>query len=148
MKTLGLVSMVFLAAILVDCRFMPPKRQYIKEAKQQMIPVELLNTHWILETWDHRVPDCKLTMDFYEKGRFTFAWNDLKFEGDNLWYIVKGSTITFHTRPIEKIVWTTESHELEPDNFAMYLNNIKNYSLEESTLILTSADSTFVFRKL
>jgi hypothetical protein len=148
MKTLGLVSIVFIVAILCDCRFIPPKRQYVKETKQQVIPVELLNTRWMLQTWDDKVPDCKLTMGFYEKGRFTFAWNDLKFEGDNLWYIIKGSTITFHTQPIEKIVWTTESHELEPDNFAMYLNDITNYNVDESELILTSADRTFVFRKL
>ena len=106
MRTLGLISILLLTVLLLDCGLMPPRRQYIKEAKRQIIPGELLNTRWTLESWDNKVPDCKLTMDFYEKGRFTFKWNDLDFAGDNLWYLVKDSRITFHTRPIEKIVWT------------------------------------------
>jgi hypothetical protein len=148
MKTLGLLSIVFIAVTLIDCRLMPPRRQYVKETKQQVIPTELLNTHWTLETRDNKSPDCKLTMDFYEKGRFTFTWNDLIFDGDNLWYIIKGSAITFQTRPIEKIVWTTEPYELEPDNFASDLIEIKNYSVDASKLVLTSMHRTFVFKKL
>lgn len=87
-------------------------------------------------------------MDFYAKGRFTFKWNNLEFTVDNLWYIVKDSLITFQTGPIEKIVWTTEKFELEPDNFAMDLRGIKNYKVDNDKLILTSTERTFIFRKL
>jgi hypothetical protein len=97
--------------------------------------------------WNNKVPDCKLTMDFYEKGRYTFKWNDLDFAGDNLWYLVKDSIITFHTRPIEKIVWTTEKHELEPDNFALDLSEIENYEVSNDKLILRSTDRTYIFKK-
>lgn len=148
MKKSGLLCIIFLSVLLFDCGLMPPRRQYIKEAKRQIIPEDLLNTHWTLESWDNKVPDCTLTMDFYEKGRFTFKWNDLDFTGDNLWYIVKDSTITFHTRPIEKIMWTNETHELEPDNFAMDLNRITNYKVDKDKLILTSTSRTFIFKKL
>ena len=148
MRKLGLFGILLLTVLLLDCGLMPPRRQYIKETKRQIIPGDLLNTHWTLESWDNKVPDCKLTMDFYEKGRFTFKWNDLDFKGDNLWYIVKGSTITFQTRPIEKIVWTTEKHELEPDNFALDLRGIKNYKVDNDKLILTSTDKTFIFKRM
>ena len=124
MKANGLLSILLTTTILVACGLMPPRRQYVKESKQQIIPKELLNTHWTLESWDGKTPDCKLTMDFYAKGRFTFKWNDLDFTGDNLWYIVKDSLVSFQTRPIGKIVWTTEQHELEPDNFARDLSRI------------------------
>jgi len=147
MKILGLIGISLLTFLLVDCGLMPPRRQYIKEARRQIIPRDLLNTQWTLESWDNKVPDCKLTMNFYEKGRFTFKWNDLDFAGDNLWYIVKDSAITFQTRPIEKIVWTTEKHELEPDNFALDLRGIKSYRVDNDKLILTSTDKTFIFRK-
>jgi hypothetical protein len=148
MKKLRLTGILVLAILLVQCSLMPPRRQYIKEAKRQIIPGALLNTRWTLESWDNRVPDCKLTMDFYDKGRFTFQWNDLNFAGDNLWYIIKDSSITFQTRPIEKIVWTTETHELEPDNFAMELSAVKSYRIANDELILTSANMTFVFKKV
>lgn len=148
MKTLGQFGILLLAVLLLDCGLMPPRRQYVKETKRQIIPGELLNTHWTLEFWNNKLPDCKLTMDFYDKGRFTFKWNDLNFEGDNLWYIVKDSAITFQTRPIEKIVWTTEKHELEPDNFAIYLSGIKNYKVEKGKLTLTSPEGTFIFKKV
>jgi hypothetical protein len=148
MRTLVQLGILLLIVLLLGCGLMPPRRQYIKETKRQIIPGELLNTHWILESWNNKLPDCKLTMDFYDKGRFTFKMNDLNFEGDNLWYIVKDSTITFQTRPIEKIVWTTEKYELEPDNFAMDLSGIKNYKVENGKLTLTSTDRTFIFRKI
>ena len=147
MKTIGLISILLTTTILVACGLMPPRRQYLKETKRQIIPKELLNTHWTLESWDGKAPDCKLTMNFYSKGRFTFKWNDLDFAGDNLWYIVKDSAITFQTRPIEKIVWTAEKHELEPDNFALGLRGIKTYRVNNDKLILTSTDKTFIFKK-
>jgi hypothetical protein len=148
MKNIGLYSIVFTTTILVACGLMPPRRQYSKETKRQTIPRELLNTHWTLESCNNKTPDCKLTIDFYEKGRLTFKWNNLDFTGDNLWYTVKDSTINFQTRPIEKIVWTTEKHELEPNNFAMDLSRIKNYKVDNDRLILTSTERTFIFKKL
>jgi hypothetical protein len=148
MKTIGLFSILLTAVILVACGLLPPKRQYIKEIKRQTIPKELLNTHWRLASWDNKTPDCILTIDFYEKGRFTFKWNEIDFTGYNLWYIIKDSTITFQTRPIEKIVWTTEKHELEPDNFALYLRLMKNYKVDNDRLILTSTDRTFIFKRM
>lgn len=147
MRTFVLLGILALGLLLQQCGLMPPRRQYNKEAKQQVTPGDLLNTHWTLEAWNNKVPDCKLTMDFYEKGRFTFKWNDLDFDGDNLWYIVNGSQITFQTRPIEKIVWTTEKYELQPDNFALDLSGIKNYKVENDKLILTSTEKIYVFRR-
>jgi hypothetical protein len=148
MKTLGLIGVSLMLFLCVDCGLMPPRRQYIKETKRQVIPKELLNTHWTLESWDNKAPDCKLTMDFYEKGRFTFTWNDLDFTGDNLWYIVRGSSITFQTRPIEKIVWTEGRYELAPDNFALDLSGIENYKVDNDRLILTSKGKIFIFKSL
>ena len=147
MRTLVLLGILAVTLLLQQCGLMPPRRQYVKEANRQIVPADLLNTHWTLESWDNKVPDCRLTMDFYEKGRFTFKWNDLDFAGDNLWYIVNGSQITFQTRPIEKIVWTTEKYELEPDNFALDLSGIKNYKVEDDKLILTSTKRTYIFKR-
>lgn len=143
MRTLALVIIV--ATTLCGCGLMPPRRQYIKEAKRQTTPQELLNTHWLLESRNGNKPDCELTMDFFAKGRFTFKWNELNFSGDNLWYIVKDSSITFHTRPIEKIVWTHEQHELEPDNFALDLLRVNTYSVDGDKLILKSPSLTYIF---
>ena len=147
MKILGLLNILLLTVLLLGCGLMPPKRQYVRETKRQVIPGELLNTHWVLQTWDNRVPDCKLTINFCEEGKFTFKWNDLDFAGDNLWYLVKDSFITFQTRPIEKIVWTAETHELAPDNFAMGLSGITNYKVDNDMLILSSTDRTYVFKR-
>ena len=85
MRTLVLLGILAVTLLLQQCGLMPPRRQYVKEANRQIVPADLLNTHWTLESWDNKVPDCRLTMDFYEKGRFTFKWNDLDFAGDNLW---------------------------------------------------------------
>ncbi|HEY0744458.1 MAG TPA: hypothetical protein VGD40_23490 [Chryseosolibacter sp.] len=147
MRRLILLGILAVTLLLQQCGLMPPRRQYIKEAKQQITPTDLLNTHWTLESWNNKLPDCRLTMDFYEKGRFTFKWNDLDFAGDNLWYIVNGSQITFQTRPIEKIVWTDERYELEPDNFALDLSGIKNYKVENDKLILTSTNRIYIFKR-
>lgn len=147
MKTLRLVGILLTTIVLFGCSIMPPRRQYVKEAKRQLIPKELLNTHWMLELWDNKAPGCNLTLHFYEKGRFTFKWNDLNFQGDNLWYIVKDSTIAFHTRPIEKIAWTTENHGLEPDNFALDLSGVTNFKMDNNKLILASSSFFFVFKK-
>ena len=148
MKTIGQSGILLLTVLLLGCGLLPPRRQYSKEARRQVIPEELLNTHWTLESWDNKVPDCKLTMSFYEKGRFTFKWNDLDFAGDNLWYIVKDGTITFQTRPIEKIVWTTDQYELKPDNFALGLSGIKDYKVDNDKLMLTSTDKSFIFKRM
>jgi len=45
MKTLGRIIILSLTVFLLDCGLMPPRRQYSKEAKRQIIPGELLNTH-------------------------------------------------------------------------------------------------------
>jgi hypothetical protein len=148
MKTIGLFGILLTTTILVGCGLMPPRRQYVKETKRQIIPNELLNTHWTLESWDSKTPDCKLTMDFYEKGRFTFSWNDKSFAGDNLWYIIKDSSITFQTRPIGKIVWTTEKHELEPDDFARDLSGVTKYKVANEKLTLTSSYNIYIFKKM
>jgi len=50
MKTLGRIIILSLTVFLLDCGLMPPRRQYSKEAKRQIIPGELLNTHWTLES--------------------------------------------------------------------------------------------------
>ncbi|MCE2734048.1 MAG: hypothetical protein ACK57K_11980 [Chryseotalea sp.] len=147
MKSVLFVSILLSTCILIACGLMPPRRQYIRETKQQIIPAQLLNTNWTLELWDGKTPDSNVTMDFYSKGRFTFKWNELDFVGDNLWYIVKDSSITFHTRPIEKIVWTKEKYKLEPNNFALDLMGIKNYKIENGKLILTSTNKILVFKK-
>lgn len=117
----------------------------MKEVKRQVIPTDLLNTRWKLERWNGQAPDCTLTMNFYPKGRFAFTWNNMNFAGDHLWYMVKDSTITFQTGPMEKIVWTTEQSELKPDNFALHLKAIKNYRIDSGRLMLKATDKVFSF---
>ena len=148
MKTPGIRLLLATLVLVVGCSLMPPRRQYVKEAKRQIIPKELVNTHWMLESWNDKTPEGKLTMNLYEKGRFTFYYNDLNFDEDNLWYIVRGSNIAFQTRPIEKIVWTDELHGLEPGHFALDLRNITDYKVDDGRLILTSTSTKFVFIKI
>src|SRR5690349_4845192 len=90
---------VFLLAplIFVSCAIMPPKRQYIKQAKQQIAPKEILNSEWTLETYDNKSPDCQLTMKFLDRGQFTIRFKDKVYDGDNLCYVLTDSVIEFHT---------------------------------------------------
>ncbi|GHM99698.1 hypothetical protein WSM22_11880 [Cytophagales bacterium WSM2-2] len=134
---------------------MPPRRQYIKEAKRQIIPKEILNTEWFLETYyepfekKSKPSDCNLTIRFLEKGRFTFTSKGHLFQGDNLWYIVRGSAIEVHTRPIDKFAWSFNC-DPEPDHFSRMVSwSIKTFKIVDNKLILSSNNGTeLVFKKL
>lgn len=121
---------LFIGLLVTACSLMPPRRQYIKEVKHQIVPEGILNSEWVLETFDNHTSDCNLTIAFLEKGQFTFKVKDELFTGDYLWYQVKDSTIEFHTRPIEKIFWRGFNCEIDPDNFARYLSGEKRIAIE------------------
>jgi hypothetical protein len=129
---------------------MPPRRQYDKESKRQIIPRELLNSQWTLETFENKKSDCNLLMNFYDQGRFTFTLQGHLFEGDYLYYVVKDSIIQFHTRPVDKFAWPTFDCELKPDNLARHLSwRDKRFKIVDDKLFLGNIDRMdfFVFKR-
>jgi hypothetical protein len=142
-KKLKLLAIVILV---IGCAVMPPKRQYIKHVKRQVVPKEILNSKWVLETFDGQAPDCVLTMTFLEKGQLTFTFKDRLYNGDELWYLAKDSVIEFHTTPLEKMAWTFDNCKMNPSVFARYLMGDKKVQIADNNL--TFDKKKFVFTKL
>jgi len=147
---MGRILILILLTTIISCSLLPPRRQYIKEAKRQRIPIEIVNTTWSLESFGNKAPDCSIQMTFLEKGQLTFRFKNELFQGDNLWYIVKeDSTIEFHTRPLEKLTWTSDNCEMNPSIFALYIEGDKKVKIESSKLTFVTLDNQeFVFSKM
>ena len=149
MKPIHKLTVVTLMVMLSDCSLMPPRRQYISDLKQQSIPQELLDCEWRLVSFDNKPPDCTLTLKFLARGQFTFTFKNEIYAGDNLWYVVKGSVIEFHTRPLEKFAWTSDDCEMNPSIFALYLMGDKNVVLYDDKLTFAAFHNKhFVFQKV
>jgi hypothetical protein len=144
-KNLGIFT---IGTLMIGCAIMPPRRQYIKETKGQIIPMELLNSKWTLETAENKKSDCSLSISFYDKGRFTFTIQGQLFEGEYLYYVVKDSAIQFHTRPVDKFAWPTFNCEPKPDEFARHLAGDKKFRIINDKLILRTTNGTdFIFKR-
>lgn len=133
MKSAGILVLLFTA-----CTVLPPRRQYIASLRQSITPKELARVDWVLGAVDAKVPDCAVSIRFLEQGQFTIRFKDRLYEGDNLWYVVKDSTIEFHVRPLEKIAWTQDSCEMNPSSFAFVLMGDHELLLEKDRLTLIS----------
>lgn len=127
--------------ILYSCSLLEPKRQRIKEVGRQSIPSEILNTYWALATFDSQKPDCEIIIGFLDKGQLIFKFKGELYDGDYLWYIVKDSMINFHTRPLEKLAWTSDNCEMNPSTFAMYIQGDKPFYMEDGQLIFKTFDN-------
>ena len=137
-------QIIFLATgltILYSCSLLGPKRQRIKEVGRQTIPKELLNTYWTLETFDNKTPDCEIIMGFLDKGQLVFKFKGELYDGDYLWYIVTDSKINFHTRPLEKLAWTTDNCEMNPSTFALYIQGDKPLNIHDGQLVFMTFDN-------
>jgi hypothetical protein len=144
-KNLGILATL---TLMVACSIMPPRRQYVKETKRQTIPNGLLNSRWTLDTFENKKMDCSLSISFYDKGRFTFTIEGQLFKGDNLYYVVKDSTIQFHARPVDKLAWPTFNCEPKPDEFARNLSGDRKFKIVDDKLILWTNNRTdFIFKK-
>jgi hypothetical protein len=143
-----LLIIYIVLAVMVSCSLMPPRRQYLKEVKHQTIPKEILNTTWALESFDNKAPDCPITMTFLERGQFTFQFKGELYEGDNLYYLVKDGRIEFHTRPLEKIVWTLDECEMNPNKFALYIQGPKKVNIENDRLKFQWIGKELIFIKV
>lgn len=88
-------------------------------------------------------------MTFLDKGQFIFKFKDEVYKGENLWYIVKDSSvIEFHTRPLEKMAWTKDECQMNPSVFSLYLAGNKKLTITGSKLSFVTFDKRrFVFIK-
>ncbi|MEO7991519.1 MAG: hypothetical protein ABI663_18345 [Chryseolinea sp.] len=133
----------------ISCGLLPPKRQYIKEAKQQVIPEAILNTYWALQSFDNKPPDCDITIGFLDKGQFIIKFKNDKLDGDHLWYVIKDTEVVIHTRPLEKIAWTSDDCEVNPASFARISLGEKVGKIVSNKLIFVTYDNKeLVFNKL
>ena len=149
MRLIIKIRLLALGILIVACSIMPPRRQYIKEVKRQVVPKEILNSEWALETFDNKIPDCNLTMKFLGRGQFEITFKGKVYNGDNLWYLVKGSVIEFHTRPLEKFAWTNNNCEMNPPYFALLIQGSKKMHVTKDKMtIVTSDKKEFVFKKV
>ena len=94
-------------------------------------------------------PDCEITIGFLDKGQLVFKFKDELYDGDYLWYIANGSTIDFHTRPLEKLAWTIDNCEMNPSVFALYIQGQKKLDIHEGELVFMTFDNKELkFKKL
>lgn len=126
---------------LYSCVLLEPKRQRIKEVGLQSIPSEILNTYWTLETYDNQKPDCEIIVGFLDKGQLVFKFKGELYDGDYLWYFVKDSVINFHTRPLEKLAWTSDNCEMNPSTFATYIQGDKPFHIQNGKLVFKTFDN-------
>jgi hypothetical protein len=146
---LQLILLTIGTTLLLSCSIIEPKRQRIKEVGRQSIPKDLLNTYWTLESFDNKTPDCEITIGFLDKGQLVFRFKDNLYDGDYLWYIVKDSIITFHTRPLEKLAWTADNCEINPATFALYIQGDKPLYIKNGQFIIATFDNQEMrFRKV
>jgi hypothetical protein len=138
-----------IGAGILSCSVLPPRRQYISEIKKQHIPVTLLNTTWDLVSFNQQIPDCSISFSFLEKGQLTIGFKGELYRGDNLWYLCKdSSTIAFHTRPVEKFVWTQDTCGMNPYRFAFYIQGDKKITFTNDKMSFkTFDDKEFIFKK-
>jgi hypothetical protein len=149
MRLTNKLGILTIGTLVIACSLMPPRRQYIKEVKRQVIPKELLNCQWTLETIDNKKPDCSLTMKFLDKGELTFTIQGRLFEGDYLWYIVKDSIIKFHAIPLDKFAFTEFNCEPKPDTFAQYLLGVNKVLIRDKRMtLLTYGKEELIFKKV
>lgn len=139
----------FMVGILVvGCAIFSPHQP--KESRQQLVPKELLKSQWTLETFQGKAPDCNVLIHFLEKGQLIFTIQDEIFKGKHLYYIVKESSIHFHTRPMDKIAWPSITCQPAPDHIARILSaGEKKYQIVGDQLFLyTNERLDFVFKKI
>ena len=82
-----------------------------------------------------------MIIGFLDRGKLVFKFKGDLYDGDYLWYIVKDSTITFHTRPLEKLAWTTDNCEMNPSSFALYIQGEKPLDIQEEQLVFMAFDN-------
>ena len=80
-------------------------------------------------------------MGFLDKGQLVFKFKGEMYDGDYLWYIVTGSKINFHTRPLEKLAWTADNCEMNPSTFAMYIQGDKALNIHDGQLVFMTFDN-------
>lgn len=128
---------------------MPPRRQYLSDVKKQVIPANILNSAWTLESIEGQSPNCPITMKLLERGELQLIFKGEVYAGDNLWYMVKDSVIEFHTRPMEKLAWVDDNCEMNPSTFALYLSGEKRVDINDTMLSFFSFDKRkFSFKRL
>ncbi|MBI3219252.1 MAG: hypothetical protein HYZ44_07050 [Bacteroidetes bacterium] len=142
-----LIGTFLIGILVVGCAILSPKQP--KESKKQIVPKELLDSQWTLETFQGEAPDCNVMIHFLGKGQLTFTIQDEMFKGDYLYYIVKDSVIKFHTLPVDKLAWPTFPCEPKPDSFARSLSiGDKKFRVIGNQLFLLANDRIeFVFKK-
>ena len=133
-----------------SCGLMPPRRQYMKEVKNQKIPAWLLNTHWQVEQYEGKAPQCQVVIGFLERGELTIEYNGYLHHGDHLWYQVKADSIVeFQTHPEDKIVWTSDHCGMLPSNFALGIEGDKKVEVRDNRMIVSDdGKDEIVFKKL
>lgn len=120
-----------------------------KESRKQEIPRELINNPWALVTFQNSLADCRIVFRFLDNGRFTLTIQEQLFEGKYLYYMVKGSSIHFHTRPMDKMAWPSITCQPAPNHIARILSaGDKKYQIVGDQLFLyTNERLDFVFKK-
>jgi hypothetical protein len=142
------IGTFMVGVLVVGCAIFSPHQP--KESRQQLVPKELLNSQWTLETFQGKAPGCNVLIHFLEKGQLTFTIQDEIFKGKYLYYIVKESSIHFHTRHMDKIAWPNITCQPAPDHFARILSwGDKKYRIMGDQLFLyTNERLDLVFKKI
>ena len=139
------LALLTIGTLMIACSLTQPRRKL----NRQVIPKELLNSQWTLETYykvnsdgltiqshDKADSDCSVTIQFLEKGQLTFTIQGHQFKGYNLWYLVKDSIIEFHPGIIEKFAWPSYNCDPKPDTFARDLLSMDKVLIHDKKMTL------------
>ena len=80
-------------------------------------------------------------MGFLDNRQLVFKFKGELYDGYYLWYIVTASKINFHTRPLEKLAWTTDNCEMNPSTFALYIQGDKPLNIHDGQLVFMTFDN-------
>lgn len=107
-----------------------PRRQRVKEVRDQQIPETLLNTYWDVVSVDGQQPDCGVSIGLLDKGQLTIVYKDEVYDGNYLWYVVRDADIYFHTRPLYKPAWTSDDCKMNPFVLSLYLESSGAFKIQ------------------
>ena len=141
--------MILLTATLISCcQSFSGKRKSAKAAQAQPIPAAIKNTSWKLSSFGRHAPDCDIVLMFRPEGKLEFQFKGVIYHGGYMWYRATEDSIFIHTSPMDKLVWTHDSCEINPYHFAMYIQGDKKLEILDGRMRCNWLNVELVFEKI
>lgn len=114
MRVYHIVPFVLLIGMGCLGRFTSGK--YKAETKNQKVPAEILNTTWLIESYNGKTPVCQTSISFHPKGELAINWGGRSIYDHYVFYNTTDSTVALHLGKTYKFAWDSGECEAAPDN--------------------------------